>query len=49
MTNRTITKHQFSDQTTIDGNRIEDALQDVQNRFNSLEFKDIELKTRSYK
>jgi len=42
MTNRTITKHQFSDQTTIDGNRIEDALQDVQSRFNSLEFKDID-------
>ena len=42
MTNRTITKHQFSDQTTIDGDRIEDALQDVQNRFNSLEFKDID-------
>jgi len=42
MTSRTITKHQFSDATTIDGNRIEGALQDVQNRFNSLEFKDID-------
>lgn len=42
MTSRTITKHQFSDQTTIDGNRIEDALQDVQSRFNSLQFKDID-------
>jgi len=42
MTNRTLTKHQFSDQTTIDGNRIEDALQDVQERFNSLDFKDID-------
>lgn len=42
MTSRTITKHQFSDATTIDGNRIEDALQDVQNRFNSLEIKDID-------
>lgn len=42
MSNRTITKHQFSDQTTIDGNRIEGALQDVQNRFNSFEFKDID-------
>ena len=42
MSNRTITKHQFSNQTTIDGNRIEGALQDVQNRFNSFEFKDID-------
>ena len=42
MSNRTITKHQFSNQTTIDGNRIEGALQDVQNRFNSFKFKDID-------
>lgn len=42
MTTRNITKHQFSVNTTIDGNRIEGALQDVQDRFNSLQFKDVD-------
>ena len=43
MTTRTITKYQFSPDTTIDGNRIELSLQDIQDRYNSPEFRDIDM------
>lgn len=43
MTTRVLTKHQFSQFTTIDGNRIEVAMSDIQERFNSPEFRDIDM------
>jgi hypothetical protein len=43
MTTRVITRQQFSPDTTIDGNRIEISLQDVMSRFNSPEFRDIDM------
>ena len=42
MSNRTLTKEQLSDNTTIDGNRIEKALEDTKERFNKLHAKDID-------
>lgn len=42
MTTRTLTKEQFSDNTTIDGNRLEKALEDTRERFNKLQAKDID-------
>jgi hypothetical protein len=38
---RTITKQQFSDGTTIDGNRLDEAMGDIQRRFNSIPKGDI--------
>ena len=38
---RTITKEHFSDGTTIDGNRIDDALDDVVGRVNSVPYGDL--------
>jgi len=42
MSNRKITKEQFTDGTTIDGTRIEKALDDVATRFNNVEKGDLE-------
>ena len=39
MSNRHITKEQFSDGTTIDGNRLEKAYQDTQDHYNNLPLK----------
>ena len=36
MSNRKITKEQFTDGTTIDGTRIEKALDDIATRFNNV-------------
>ena len=43
MTTRVITRQQFSADTTIDGNRIELSLQDIQDRYNNPEFRDIDM------
>jgi len=42
MSNRKITKEQFTDGTTIDGTRIEKALDDIATRFNNVEKGDLE-------
>jgi len=42
MGTRTLTKEQLSNNTTIDGNRLEKALEDTKERFNELYAKDID-------
>lgn len=42
MSTRKITDNQFSDKTTIDGNRLDDAIENVTERINSVETGDIQ-------
>jgi hypothetical protein len=43
MSTRVITKQQFSAQTTIDGTRIEKSLENVKERYNDPEFRDVDM------
>ena len=47
MSTREITKEQFSNNTTIDGSRIESALADVQDRINSVPFRNVDCWTEN--